>query len=111
MMPATETSETAKQDWIQGARRLGQLEHSNIPSVYEVGIDESGQPFYTMRKVSGMTLRAVLDEVEKGRTGTVLHFALRRLPGVFHKACDAVAFAHAHGNTHGALDACRFTEI
>ena len=88
---------------LDEARRLGRLQHSNIPPIYEVGLDESGRVFYTMKAVTGMSLREVLGQLEGGKTASLLHFTLKRLLGVFHKACDAVAFAHAHGVTHGAL--------
>ena len=50
-----------------------------------------------------MSLRAVLGELEHGKIHTLLHFTLKRLLGVFHKVCDAVAFAHAQGIAHGSL--------
>ncbi len=100
-----DSSDQATQDFMNEARRLGQLAHPNIPPIYDVGLDENGRPYYTSRSVSGMSLRTVLDQLAHGKTRSLLHFTLKRLLGVFHKACDAVAFAHAHGISHGALSA------
>jgi serine/threonine protein kinase len=90
---------------IEEARRLGRLQHPNIPPIYDAGLDKHGRVFYTTKTVEGMTLRFVLDQLESGRTGTLLHFTLRRLLNVFHKVCDAFAFAHTRGITHGGLKA------
>src|SRR5436189_5815924 len=73
--------------------------------MYVVDLDDIGPPFYQMRTVTAMTMRTVLGQLEHSKTRALLHSTLKRLLGVFHKACDAVAFAHAHGITHGALGA------
>ena len=46
--------------FIDEAQLTGQLEHPNIVPVYELGIDESGETFYTMKYVKGITLDDVL---------------------------------------------------
>ena len=47
--------------FIAEAKITGQLEHPNIVPVHELGVDENGQVFYTMKFVKGVTLRKVLD--------------------------------------------------
>ena len=42
--------------FIIEAKVTGQLEHPNIVPIYELGVDENGQPFYTMKMVRGITL-------------------------------------------------------
>ena len=98
-----EPSEAANAELINEVRRLGRLQHPGIPPIYEVGLDQDGRVFYTVKAVSGMSLRTVLGELEHGKIHTLLHFTLKRLLGVFHKVCDAVAFAHAQGIAHGSL--------
>ena len=56
-----------------------------------------------MKAVRGMTLRDVLGQLEHAETGALLHFTLKRLLGIFHKVCDALAYAHAQGVTHGGV--------
>lgn len=98
------SSEERQTELIDEARGIALLQHPGIPPVYELGFDESGRVFYTIKSVKGMNLRAVLDELKKGRTGSLLHFSLRRLLGIFHRVCDALAYAHAKDVTHGSLD-------
>ncbi len=97
------SSEDRKSELIEAARAVAQLQHPNIPPIYELGFDENGRVFYTMKAVRGMSLREVLDELKRGRTGSLLHFSLRRLLGIFHRVCDALAYAHARDVTHGHL--------
>jgi hypothetical protein len=97
------TSEERRAELIAEVRHLARLQHPNIPPIYEAGFDESGQVFYTTRAVAGMSLREVLDELERGKTSSLLHFSLRRLLGLFHRICDAIAYAHAREVAHGDL--------
>lgn len=53
--------------FIDEAQLTGQLEHPNIIPVYELGIDEQGEMFYTMKFVKGTTLDDVLRGIRAGR--------------------------------------------
>jgi len=46
--------------FINEARITGELEHPNIVPVHELGVDEDGQVFYTMKFVQGITLAKVI---------------------------------------------------
>ena len=54
--------------FIAEAKVTGQLEHPNIVPVHELGVDENGQPFYTMKMVQGITLKKVLDQMAAERS-------------------------------------------
>ncbi len=97
------TSDERRAELIEEARHLARLQHPNIPPIYEAGFDESGQVFYTTRAVAGMSLRDVLNELERGKTSSLLHFSLRRLLSVFHRVCDTIAYAHSRDVAHGDL--------
>ena len=43
--------------FIEEAQITGQLQHPNIVPVYELGVDEHDQVFYTMKLVEGITLK------------------------------------------------------
>ncbi|OGV75083.1 MAG: hypothetical protein A3K19_00795 [Lentisphaerae bacterium RIFOXYB12_FULL_65_16] len=89
--------------FIEEAQIAGQLEHSAIVPVYELGVAEDGRVFYTMKHVRGATLRSILDEIRKCRASAVRDFPLMRLLTIFQRVCDAAAFAHAHGVVHRDL--------
>ncbi len=89
--------------FITEARVTARLEHPNIVPVHELGVDENGQPFYTMKMVRGTTLRKVIEMLAAGDGDTARKFPLPILLTVFQKVCDAVAFAHSRGIIHRDL--------
>ena len=91
------------QRFIREAEVIGRLEHPNIVPVYELGLNEKGQVFYTMKLVKGVTLRQVLSEIKEGKAATLAKHPLSQLLTVFQKVCDAMAFAHAQGVIHRDL--------
>ena len=89
--------------FIDEAQLTGQLEHPNIVPVYELGIDEQGEMFYTMKFVKGTTLDDVLRRIRAGHAKTIEEYPLSTLLTIFQKVCDAVAFAHSKGVVHRDL--------
>ena len=86
--------------FIEEAQITGQLDHPNIVPVYELGVDEQEQVFYTMKLVRGITLYQVLNLIEKGVPETLQKYPLSALLTIFQKVCDALAFAHSKGVIH-----------
>ena len=89
--------------FIEEAQITGQLEHPSIVPVHELGVDKSGNVFYTMKLVQGRTLYAVLKAIRSGDKETTESFPLVRLLNIFLKVCDAIAFAHSHKVIHRDL--------
>jgi serine/threonine protein kinase len=89
--------------FIREASVLAKLEHPNIVPIHELGRDRQGQLFYTMKKVEGRTLQAIIDSIRHGNPETIAEFSLDRLLLIFRKICDAMAFAHTKGIIHRDL--------
>lgn len=89
--------------FIEEAQITGQLEHPSIVPIYELGVDEQEQLFYTMKLVRGITLRKVLELLGKEVAETVKKFPLPVLLTIFQKTCDAIAFAHSKNVIHRDL--------
>ena len=100
----------AVRSFVREAQITGQLDHPNIVPVHELGVDDSGQLFFTMKLVEGRTLydliqalRSTHERVDQRGikiATSVEHDDLLRLLDVFLKVLDAVAFAHSRGVTH-----------
>ena len=96
-------SDTQLARFVEEAQLTGQLEHPNIVPVHEMGMDEQGQLFYTMKYVRGITLKEVITGLGRGDVEMARQYPLAVLLTVFQKICDAVAFAHARRVIHRDL--------
>ncbi len=63
MLLEQDASEDMRQRFIQEAAVLAKLAHPNIVPVYDLGHDDEGQLFYTMKLVKGRTLQDILDDL------------------------------------------------
>lgn len=74
--------------FLREARIQGQLEHPSIVPVYDLGIGPNKQPFFTMQRVRGRTLDALLP------------LPMRNALMLMSRVCLAIDFAHTHGVIH-----------
>src|SRR5207253_859121 len=81
----------------------GQLEHPNIVPMYELGVDEQGRVFYTMKLIKGVTLDEVIKQLRSANERTLERYPLAHLLNIFQKVCDAIAFAHSKSVVHRDL--------
>jgi len=89
--------------FLREARVQGQLEHPAIVPVYDLGTDTDGVPFFTMKRLRGMTLEELLRAHHGGDAETAKMWSQRKLLGAFAQACQAVHFAHSRGVVHRDL--------
>ncbi len=88
------------EQFIVEARITARLEHPNIMPVYDFGLDDKGEPFFTMKLIRGETLGEVLRRLEQGDRQYRHKYPLAVLLDVLGKVCDAVAYAHDKGVLH-----------
>ena len=86
--------------FVREARITAKLEHPNIVPVYDIGIDNSGSPFFTMKYLRGSTLAVLLKRLRAGDAEIAENFPQTRLLQMFVRVCNAVAFAHSMGICH-----------
>lgn len=79
------------------ARIIAELDHPNIVPVHDLGHDEIGRPFFTMKLVRGETLTR---KIASAQDTTFSLDSLAPTLEIFLKVCDAVAFAHSRGVLH-----------
>ncbi len=92
-MTATEPDSEQVTRFLREARIQARLEHPAIVPVHELGVDELGRPFFTMKRLAGQTLGQKLADKP------VLNRMLRGLVDV----CLAIDFAHSRGVVHRDL--------
>ena len=90
-----DASELLFDPFIREARLTALLEHPNIISVHDVGVDKEGQPYFTMDLKIGDGLDVVLRKA-LADGGCPLSDRL----DVFLKVCDAITYAHSRDVIH-----------
>jgi serine/threonine-protein kinase len=89
--------------FLREARVQGQLEHPTVVPVYDVGASEEGRLYFTMKRVRGEPLDAILERVADGDDEVAQRFPTRRLLAAFAQLCLAVEYAHSRGVLHRDL--------
>lgn len=87
------------EDFLQEVRLSALMEHASIPSVYDMGFEADGTPFFVMKLYEGRDLHRVLEARQTERLGPLEERVSWTL-NVFLKVCDAVSYAHAQGILH-----------
>jgi WD40 repeat protein len=85
--------------FLEEAQIGGRLDHPGIVPVHDLGHDDQGRPYFTMRLVEGTTLQEILARLHAGDD----EWNLVGVLGVLLKVCQAMAFAHDHGVVHRDL--------
>lgn len=86
-------SPDATQRFLREARIQARLDHPAIVPVYELGLDASGQPYFAMKQIAGVTLANHI------AARTPLPTLLR----AFIDVCLAIQYAHERGVVHRDL--------
>ncbi|MBI4606249.1 MAG: protein kinase [Planctomycetes bacterium] len=82
--------------FLDEAQATAQLEHPNIPPVYDVGVDAAGSPFFTMRWIRGRDLKEILATRPP-------ELSLVRLVQILQQAAMGVELAASRGVVHRDL--------
>jgi serine/threonine-protein kinase len=80
---------------IREARLTALLEHPNVISVHDVGVDKEGQPYFTMDLKVGDGLDVVLQKALADGG-----YPLSDRLDIFLKVCDAITYAHSRDVIH-----------
>ena len=90
-----DASELLFDPFIREARLTALLEHPNVISVHDVGVDKEGKPYFTMDLKVGDGLDVVLQKA-LADGGCPLSDRLE----IFLKVCDAITYAHSRDVIH-----------
>jgi serine/threonine-protein kinase len=80
--------------FLREARIQARLDHPSVPPVHELGKDKEGRPFFTMKRLVGVTLLEMLQAPQSNRA---------RLLRAFADVCLGIEFAHSRGIVHRDL--------
>ena len=92
LRPELANDPVEQQRLLREARVSALLQHPNTAPTYEIGKDNKGKLYFTMKLVHGYTLREVLDYRER--------YDLTQLIEVLVQIAQALQYAHTHGVIH-----------
>jgi eukaryotic-like serine/threonine-protein kinase len=95
-------SDDAIARFLREARIQARLDHPSVVPVHELGHDEHGRPYFTMKQLSGVTLAQHLARV-RSHTSYVIHHTNTGLLRAFADVCHAIDLAHSRGIIHRDL--------
>jgi len=93
MRSASPSKEAYARFWRE-ARIQARLDHPAIVPVYELGTDAENRPFFTMKRLAGVTLAERIAEPKA---------QLKPMLRAFVEVCLAIDFAHSRGVIHRDL--------
>lgn len=85
---------------LREARITSQLQHPATVPLYEIGQDDDGQWYFSMKKIEGQTLFEIIVGLAKREPDVEKHFNLPRLLTIFNQIGDALSYAHTRGVIH-----------
>ncbi|MDP3277548.1 MAG: serine/threonine-protein kinase [Deltaproteobacteria bacterium] len=92
----------ALQRFVREARVQGQLEHPSVVPVYDMAVSPEGHPYFTMKRVRGLTLEEALYQRKTSTLENAKH-SRRRLLSALSQLALALDFAHTRGVVHRDL--------
>ncbi len=99
-LSAGHESPTAVARFVDEVRTMGLLDHPNITPIYDVGRDDDGRLFFTMKYVEGESLESLIERLAAGDSAAHAQYPLERRLDVFVGILHALDYAHAQGILH-----------
>lgn len=93
-------SKLATLRFIEEAQITGQLEHPNIPPVYDLGVNKEDNIFFTMKHIKGETLENIIQQLKKDEAQALAKYSYKTICSIFVKVCNALEFAHSKKVIH-----------
>lgn len=97
LRPEMLENEIEQKRFLREARVTAMLQHPSTVPVYELGRDNRGNMYFTMKLVHGYTLREIVNEKYRDR------YDLVQLMDVVTQVAHALAYAHTNGVVHRDL--------
>lgn len=92
LLAANQISETNWKRFTLEARAIAKMDHPSIVKIHNMGVDQSGAPYYAMDLLTGVTLCELCKPDFKSTLNEILE--------IFAKIADGLQYAHSKGFIH-----------
>ncbi|MBN1865117.1 MAG: protein kinase [Victivallales bacterium] len=96
----TREHETNMTRFVYEARITANLEHPNIVPIHDIGLDNNGKPYFTMKLIEGESLAHVLMNIASDAPRYREKYNMMHLINIFLNVCNAIDFAHSKNIIH-----------
>ena len=96
-------SEIRTQRFLEEGQLQARLDHPSVVPVYDMGNDDEGDLFFSMKRVTGVTLQEAMVRAGDPRPEVAARFGRRRLIEALAHVALTVEFAHERGVVHRDL--------
>ena len=86
--------------FVDEVRMVGNLEHPNIVTVHDVGVDANGAYFFVMKFVDGETLESIIEKLAAGDPAYHRRYGFEARLDLFVGLMRALQYAHSQGLVH-----------
>ncbi len=85
---------------LQEAWMLGAMEHPNVVPVYDLRVDEHGDPMVVLKRIEGESWLSLVEDEARVREAFGAKDVLEWHLSVLMQVCNALSFAHSRGVIH-----------
>lgn len=100
--PELAASAEGRSRFLREAGVQAQLEHPSVVPVYDIGVDDQEQYYFTMKRIGGRTLDDLL-KPQKDQRPSRIAYSRNKLLSIFAQVCRAIEYAHSRGVIHRDL--------
>lgn len=86
--------------FVEEGQITAQLEHPNIVPLHDMGILSDGNVFFTMKKVVGEEMLAIIRKIQGKVDNYEKKYTFFKRLSMFRKVCDAIAYGHSKQVLH-----------
>ncbi len=96
-------TDSAVKRFIREAKVTAKLDHPNIVSIHDFGLNEQGEYYFTMNRVKGEDLKEIINKIDNQEEEYIEKYSLNKKLQIYKGLLDAVSFAHSKGIIHRDL--------
>ncbi len=95
-----DSPEELYEPFLREARLTAQLDHPNIITIYDIGLNTDSTPYFIMELKTGDRLDTVIEQSFPKRRKKLDGETIANLLNIFLKICDAMEYAHSQNVVH-----------